>query len=1018
MPFDVHGQVGGGTFGPVISSEGGGLSTGEPHVPYPSPWVPGPGQVVRGSDPAQASPRINGAVPQADGGPIALAFGQGRLQAKLLWSRLDGGGGTFMLGGCAGRIEEFTSLLLKGNALPAGWARSTHLGEPTQTVGVTTGIDAACPPPILTRFPLLAYEILSVPTDNTIDFDPAQDLAWNGKWKWCYDPRNASTVWTRNAALVILELIRNGVDGGRIPDSAIDLDSFSAAADVCDEDVDGFPRWALDVVLTTKTSLRAALDALKFACAAQIYRLHGKIRIDMDGPNAGDPEIAFNTALNCREFRRFWNPASSSPTKVIVRFKNAAVGNADDKGESVQDGVDAGTVPLRLTEVTSDAISTKPQAQRAASYVRKVALPIRGSLICSPVGALLHKLQKVSVVAAEKGETLNEWLVEDFEPLDGGEYQVDLRLYDEDTYVPDEAGDQQGGDPDPNPLGVVPPVVRPVCTDAFDVTWQPARNYKDVELFPPGYFTQANVDDWDDTLVNDGDTGTIGGTFVPAADSEILLTFPASKRIGGMRLTLVAGTAASANWIVEADGTPVVNGYLRENDHDALNADPGYWREWDLVDATTLKLRKGTAVAGTEAITELQYREFLGNYPSSDHVLVLDRATGAELTRASASTGGPVTKNLALYAGLDLTVTPPMRTLDVDLVNVNAKGTRSIPVRVVHSVTAVSLDEVPKPRMLRVNPATGKAEWQRPCLYLPSTLYGGSYWSATNYSTFTASGINDGDTTTTAWNPNAAGVSDLTLDLTGEGKIFNAALVTFASSQAIIGKIDQFKMQLRVAGVWYDVVSYLATIGTSVTYSGAHPQVSTFGVADAYAPAATSVRFEWDHRDVPGVPDGWRLLQLTSAAINMPVTQVQFQEFDRWNLVSGFEIWAGLNGITNGAGAGFGKHNEPMWVSAGGPGDYDYEFTSANFDAGPYVGSVISTDRRRPHYPTAQFLDTNSDPDPSAGPPFSAPVDVSNTLGHLFEVTVRAIGLGPESTPGQSRFAWDYAVSVQGGWQL
>lgn len=846
--------------------------------------------------------------------------------------------------------------------------------------------------------------------------------------------------YTDNLALVALDVLCSCVDAGNLEGNLYPLAGNPLGSDAFTPrhvDVESFGEAAriappVSIVFSDKLSLDQAISRLRMAGRADIYNYRGRLRIDIDALHPEDPEIVFASnevhdpahPNNCRDLKISRLSAVDRPTRVTVSFFDKNANWTANKVTSEDPGVKDGTVPMREAEYTIDGVATVLQAMTAASWIRRVAKrSLRVSFNCSPVGVLLRRYQLIRIMASQTivqsdgtsylEEFDQEFLVTNFERMADGTFACSAREYNDDIYTVDDNAD---GDivPDPQPGSTVPPVVRPISDDSFVVGVSPARDYEDITAYPTAAWAAADVNAFDGDKINDEVLTVDAGDFTDAADSTIRLDAGAAIAFGGARIAL-AVDSIPAGWLFEyssddSSWTAVTDLFKRPTDE----ATAGFWAEWEEFDTIPSdrywRLRKGSSVAGTETIRELQFRAYRALYPYSAKVRV-KKLDGTKLKDFDAAM---VRQNLALaeFAVESITDAGAVRTLDVVLYNVNDKGVESIGVRVTHVVTAASIDTPQKPRMLRVDHATGIAAWQRGCYYKENHLYGGSYWSATNYSTFTASGIDDGSLSTTAWNPNAAGVSDLTLDITGEGKVFNACTVTFNGSQAIQGKIDQFKMQYY-DGSWHDITAYLATIGTTVSYAVAGPQ----GVAqtrDSYVVSATSVRFEWDHRDIPGTPTKYRLLQLTSAAIDMPVTQVQLQEFDRWNVVSGFELWAGFLGLTDGASLLL-NGKAPGYVAAGGPLDTEYSYTSALFDAGPYVGGALA-DRRRTNYPLTSggpFYDDLEDPDPATPPPYGAPVGTGNTLGYLFEVTVKSVGLGPEFTESVARYGWDYGQTVQ-----
>lgn len=124
---------------------------------------------------------------------------------------------------------------------PADQNLESYLGSTSQTANAT----------IVSEFPSLwtsnhrlrglAYTMFkagSVDQDEVMEVYPNRIPALNRvvRGALVYDPRNASTAWSRNAALIMRDYLTHA-DGMQLPSSLIDDASFSTAANVCDENV-------------------------------------------------------------------------------------------------------------------------------------------------------------------------------------------------------------------------------------------------------------------------------------------------------------------------------------------------------------------------------------------------------------------------------------------------------------------------------------------------------------------------------------------------------------------------------------------------------------------------------------------------------------------------------------------------------------------------------------------------------------------------------------------------------------
>lgn len=103
-----------------------------------------------------------------------------------------------------------------------------------------------------------------------------------GRGLKCYDPRNDRTVWTRNPALCILAMLTHPMAGG-LSIEEIDVDSFIAAANACDETVDlgggqRQVRYTCDGTVDLVDNFDALAEARRMAtsCAGWLFEVAGK----------------------------------------------------------------------------------------------------------------------------------------------------------------------------------------------------------------------------------------------------------------------------------------------------------------------------------------------------------------------------------------------------------------------------------------------------------------------------------------------------------------------------------------------------------------------------------------------------------------------------------------------------------------------------------------------------------------------------------------------------------------------
>ena len=102
------------------------------------------------------------------------------------------------------------------------------------------------------------------------------------KGRKVYDPRTEETEWSNNAALCILDYVMASFGLGATEDE-IDFESFIAAANICDEEVETItgtePRYTCDGVVDLASNPRSVLEDMLTSCAGFITYTGGKWRL-------------------------------------------------------------------------------------------------------------------------------------------------------------------------------------------------------------------------------------------------------------------------------------------------------------------------------------------------------------------------------------------------------------------------------------------------------------------------------------------------------------------------------------------------------------------------------------------------------------------------------------------------------------------------------------------------------------------------------------------------------------------
>lgn len=253
------------------------------------------------------------------GGPLIFAHTRDKFEAHLL------------IAICGHEIQEVESVWLLNDQLPYSttpgdtfgrvsgkYSRTiiiwTFLGSPTQDIGqqMRTAVDPRDTPNLGDSMSLSAV------IETTDDFKgiaaiyavtKAFSVTWEGqspefsaivKGKKVYDPRTATTIWSRNPALCAADYLVNYLGFAY---STIDEAALIAAADICDEEVDlkdtgTEPRYCADGVFIADQEHRDVLFTLARCMAGAIRYASGTWIIEAGAPKTTDDDTPRFTELD------------------------------------------------------------------------------------------------------------------------------------------------------------------------------------------------------------------------------------------------------------------------------------------------------------------------------------------------------------------------------------------------------------------------------------------------------------------------------------------------------------------------------------------------------------------------------------------------------------------------------------------------------------------------------------------------------------------------------------------------
>lgn len=134
------------------------------------------------------------------------------------------------------------------------------------------------------RFRGIAYIYSKCTYDQDVFANGTPNISAVIKGKKVYDPRTSTTGYSNNAALCIRDYLMDSTYGLGSTSAEIDDDSFIAAANICDEDVNlsaggTEKRYTINGIVDTAKSPAELLDDMLIACQGSLYYSNGKWHI-------------------------------------------------------------------------------------------------------------------------------------------------------------------------------------------------------------------------------------------------------------------------------------------------------------------------------------------------------------------------------------------------------------------------------------------------------------------------------------------------------------------------------------------------------------------------------------------------------------------------------------------------------------------------------------------------------------------------------------------------------------------
>lgn len=448
------------------------------------------------------------------------------------------------------------------------------------------------------------------------------------------------TRWAENPVLAMLYLETDEVNGaGGTPTSKVNMASWGKAAALCDGvQADGTATYSIGYVIATEGNASQYREAIRGACAAEIYWEDGLLCCFVDSYQPNDPVLSFTTQSNAKGPRFFLTPGPSRPTHVVVKFHDAAKGYAGSSASADHPGLKDGTAKYQEAEYSYDAIVSEHVANRVARYTEGRARLCEGnaSFTVPFVGIRLTRGMLIELTT-EDGLSVQQLLVDDFEALDSGEYVVsacheyDPALYTFDPLTPDTPPSTDLIDP-----RVAPPGVVAITTDdggfgpySTLVLWRRPRLYKPSVLYGAGFWTLGDVTGGDTSKVNDGNTSVTAFTWGTSGTPRAVFNAGTgnTKKFGKVRIHQGTISAVNPQVAYSDDGSswttvaPSTTYSSKKNDDFTLTdfeTDGSSYIEFDWDDVGAHQYwRVFTTALGAFAVKEIQFTEIDRLYPAA-----------------------------------------------------------------------------------------------------------------------------------------------------------------------------------------------------------------------------------------------------------------------------------------------------------------------------------------------------------------------------------------------------------------
>ncbi|MCL2297722.1 MAG: hypothetical protein FWC38_00630 [Proteobacteria bacterium] len=315
-----------------------------------------------------------------------------------------------------------------GNPLPNDVVMRHYDGtQTTPDAGFKTAYQAAKPGKTFNAtLNRRCYSIIEVP--NTSQVDPS-NLTAKIRGMLLYDPRSGAKYWNSNPALALADFISNDLYGWG---KAIDWESVKAAADYCDELVNGQKRWTINYAIQERLSTIQLVELLRIQAHVYLNKTNGVIRMMVDKPRAS--VYIFDNAEKGiigvpRPIRR---GVDQSPTVINVTFSDNTIKPPQDAPAfAYAPGTQEGTTRWSESNLNMPMINSYQEAQRfAVEHLLKLQLGnLELDVECRDIGLVFEAGDVVTIPYPEYPQGKPFIIVDEPAVIGLGKYKLNTVEY-------------------------------------------------------------------------------------------------------------------------------------------------------------------------------------------------------------------------------------------------------------------------------------------------------------------------------------------------------------------------------------------------------------------------------------------------------------------------------------------------------------------------------------------------------------------------------------------------------------